>query len=384
MPTTTSNTKPEPCAGRGVALLLTAPGVGALATIRLHGPGTADLLARHFSRPLLDDAVTYGTFQVDGKVVDDIVLHWDRAQTQADLHVHGGHWVIHQILQAARDAGLRVVDHPGLPLPPEATDGGSPLAVEIQQWLPLARTREAIASLLNQEGTWTALLRQAEAGQPVDLQPLRTDRSLHWLLQPPRIAIVGIPNAGKSTLANALFARDRTITADLPGTTRDWIEDDANLDGLPVRLIDTPGLRSADCFIESQAIANARPIIARADLVLLILDATRPADRLQQDLQAAYPQSMTVYNKADLAALDASSPITAISALTGQGIDSLRLQIRQRFGCQSLPLQNACAWTPRQQQILASDRPPLQKLREVCGHLPGVPIFPGTDVVIAP
>ncbi len=350
----------------GTAILLTAPGVGALGTIRLRGPHVREFLTRHLSCDAQDGLAVHGTFCSSGRVIDDPVVAWDAKAQQAELHVHGGHWVIHEILEAASSAGFMVVDRPGLPLPPDAVDADTSLEGEILQWLPLAVTREAAASLLAQAEAWRAILARAQAGQPIDIKNLAADRALGWLLSPPRVAIVGVPNAGKSTLANALFARERTITADLAGTTRDWIEDAANLDGFPVRLIDTPGLRAAECCIEQQAIASAKKIIAQADLILLLLDPTCRGDAVQADLRATCPDALTVWSKADLPQDKATDDgALRTSARQGTGLGELRQAIRSRFGCESLPLSRACTWTARQRSILASGLSPVEAIRKV-------------------
>ena len=350
-----------------MAILLTAPGVAALATIRLRGAGVHDFLSGHLSCELQDGQAVHGVFSSDGRVIDDPVVAWDAAAGQADLHVHGGHWVIHEILEAARGEGFMVVDRPGLPLPLEAVDAATLLEGEILRWLPLAATREAIISLLGQKQAWMSLWTSAKAGRPIDVPSLIADPALSWLLTAPRVAIVGAPNAGKSTLANALFARERTITADLPGTTRDWIEDVANLDGFPVRLIDTPGLRSADCSIEQRAIASAREIIAQADLVLLLLDPTCRAGAVQAELRATCPNALVVWSKADLVPDAADGTALHVSAKEGTGLDELRHAIRSHFGCASLPLNRPCVWTARQRSILGSGLPPVEAVGEIVG-----------------
>ena len=135
-----------------------------------------------------------------------------------------------------------------------------------------------------------------------DVVRIRDDHSLYWLLHPPRVAIIGVPNAGKSTLANRLFAQERSITADLPGTTRDWVGEIANVDGLAVMLVDTPGLRHTDDPIESEAIRRSKGQIERADLVVLVLDVTQPRDPDQLALEAAHRCALVVVNKSDQAA----------------------------------------------------------------------------------
>ena len=132
-----------------------------------------------------------------------------------------------------------------------------------------------------------------------EIDAILNDRSLHWLLHPPRVAIVGAANVGKSTLANRLFAQERSITADIPGTTRDWVGEMANLDGLAVQLVDTPGIRQTEDAIEREAIQRSEPQIRRADLVILVLDASRPLAADQAPLLDRFPDSLRVINKVD-------------------------------------------------------------------------------------
>ena len=226
---------------------------------------------------------------------------WEPSTRTVDICTHGGRWVIHAVMELAQREGFELVEM-RLPLPPEAVDAADELEQEILQYLPLARTKEAIQTLLNQKQAWAELLS--------DMTPAVSDRrkqalgnqALHWLLYPPRIAILGIPNAGKSTLANAMFGRQRSIVADLPGTTRDYVEDYANLSGMPAVLVDTPGLRRSADSIEVQAIAISRDQIASADLQILLLDPTQ--DRAgQEEMIARHPSALLVIGKADMAVL---------------------------------------------------------------------------------
>src|SRR5204862_4618898 len=105
-----------------------------------------------------------------------------------------------------------------------------------------------------------------------------------------------------STLANRLFAQERSITADLPGTTRDWAGELTNLDGLPVMLVDTAGIRDTDDPIERAAIAQGRAQIGGADLVVVVLDVTRSIEPEQGDLLRAMlseHETIVVCNKSD-------------------------------------------------------------------------------------
>jgi tRNA modification GTPase len=177
---------------------------------------------------------------------------------------------------------------------------------------------------------------------------------LHWLLRPPRVAIVGVPNVGKSTLANQLFGAERVITADVPGTTRDWVGEIANLDGLAVMLVDTPGRRASDDAIEREAIDRSTEQITAADLVVLVLDPTQLRKPGQAELERMFPAALRVVNKSDRAGLweSAATAIRTV-ATTGVGVDALRAAIRCRFlGADTFDLAQARWWTERQRRVL--------------------------------
>jgi len=144
------------------------------------------------------------------------------------------------------------------------------------------------------------------------------------------LAIVGRPNAGKSSLFNRLVQRDRAIVTANPGTTRDLVTEQVSLEGIPVNLIDTAGLRHSTDEAESIGIAKSREIMAEADIVLLVLDATT---RIHEEDEAtivalAGRPFLIVINKCDLApSQNPAHPAAKTSALTGAGIPDLRAAI---------------------------------------------------------
>lgn len=142
-----------------------------------------------------------------------------------------------------------------------------------------------------------------------------------------RVAIIGAPNAGKSTLFNALLREERAIVSATPGTTRDYIQARIDLDGVPVELYDTAGLRASEEEIESEGIRRTRTVAEAADLVVHVVDASSgTADGLQTGAGAVTgtTRRLTAWNKIDLGAA-ASAPRGSypISAFTGDGIDAL-------------------------------------------------------------
>lgn len=315
-----------------IVCLLTPPGVGAIATVRLHGAGVGDFAAKHLSRaPRLGKCVLADL--IDEQIIDDVVAVLVDEHT-LDLSLHGGAFVVQRMMTLAERCGFTRIDWRDLD-----PEGDDEFDRKLTRLLPLAMTTEAIAILLAQPGAWRELLQRNDADA---IARAHADRSLHHLLHPPTVAIVGVPNAGKSTLANQLFARERSITADLPGTTRDWVGEHANLDGLIVTLVDTPGVRETDDPIEREAIARARGVIERAHATVVVLDATQPFAS-----QACLTGQIVVINKVDRApAWDAARLPDAIRvcATTGAGVDELRRRIRAEFGCEDLASRHARGW----------------------------------------
>jgi tRNA modification GTPase len=352
--------------------LLTPPGSAAIAVVRLAGPGVAAFLARHFGRPAPPGRCVHGTLADErGDVLDDpvVVRSTSPAGEFADVSLHGGAWVVRSVIDLARRAGFRQAGGGGggagppaaetSPVPGDVlVDAPAEVEREVLEYVPLARTGLALRTLLAQPAAWAALQARVTAAPAGDraaaLARVLDDRSLVHLLHPPRAAIVGAANVGKSTLANQLFAQERSITADLPGTTRDWVGEVADVDGLAVTLLDTPGVRETADALERVAIERGRAEVGRADLVVLVLDASRPLDPEQAPLRAAYPGALTVVNKVDrpaawdLAAVDAIRTV----ASSGEGVDGLRDEIRRRFGCLGLDESQPRPWTERQRALL--------------------------------
>jgi tRNA modification GTPase len=133
------------------------------------------------------------------------------------------------------------------------------------------------------------------------------------------LAIVGRPNVGKSSLFNRLLEQDRAIVTDIPGTTRDLVSETASVEGIPVKFVDTAGLRESQDTVESLGIERSYQAMADADLTLVVIDSTSSGTPL-----VAQGKSLVVANKCDLA----TSPIgMPVSALTGEGIPELRRAI---------------------------------------------------------
>jgi tRNA modification GTPase len=188
------------------------------------------------------------------------------------------------------------------------------------------------------------------------------------------LAIVGRPNAGKSSLFNRLVQRDRAIVTATPGTTRDLVTERISLDGIPLELVDTAGLREAFEEVEQLGIARSREALADAAIVLVVLDATQPLNQEERDVLAAVHgrPALVAINKSDLAghrsavlnadqsaAEELAIPAVPTSALTGEGIGALREKILELAtggaAVEPGPLTNL-----RQQQAIAAARSALE------------------------
>lgn len=327
-------------------MLLTAPGAAAIAVVRMDGPEVPSFLATHFSRSPVISKPVHGEIREGERVIDDPVVAL-LSETQADVCLHGGAWVVHAFLELVRRSGFEIIDPTDGPLQEMAVAGETEIDREVAAYLPLARTELALRVLLAQPAAW-----RGSAG--FDSQWMLADRALYWLLHPPRVAIVGTANVGKSTLANQLFARERLITADLPGTTRDWVGEIADINGLAVLLVDTPGVRETTDPLEQQAIRLSKPVVEQADLVILVLDPTQPVEPQQSALLARFTDAIKVVNKSDRGSLPIDGAIKTV-AVSGRGIDQLRQRIAAYFGCDEIEIDRPRVWTERQRKELATD-----------------------------
>jgi tRNA modification GTPase len=336
------------------AIVQTPPGAAAIAVIRVSGAGVATFLSKYFSRTAAPLHCVHGELKdPGGAVIDDPVVVLSRDGDFADINLHGGPWVIASTLELLRGSGFDIVEtEPGEPLPIEAVEGETILDREVMSYLPLAKTEPGVRMLLAQPANWRRFIDSNPSSDAI--QRILDDDCLTKMLHPPRVAIVGAPNVGKSTLANQLFAQQRSITADVPGTTRDWVGEIANIAGLAVMLVDTPGVRETSDSIEHRAIERSREIVSGADLIVYVIDATAPLPPA-----ASLAAALCVLNKADRGEPPGVRYDVATVATTGRGIDELRREFRKRLGCDDLDAARPRLWTQRHRDALARGNVPL-------------------------
>ena len=179
------------------------------------------------------------------------------------------------------------------------------------------------------------------------------------------LAIVGRPNAGKSSLFNRIVQRERAIVTAAPGTTRDLVTERVSLGGIPVELVDTAGMREASDEAEQIGIRKSREALADADMVLLVLDATAAPEQEELELLATLTQrrALVVVNKSDLARTSAAMeealselglPVVHTSALNGEGVGELKQKMLALVADQTVETETGMLTSLRQYQAVTS------------------------------
>ncbi len=360
-----------------------APGQGSVAIVRLSGPQAEAIGRTLFAAPGRQQwgshRVLYGHVldPASGERVDEallLLMKAPRSFTREDvveLHCHGGLEAVRRVLELVLAAGARRAG-PGEFSQRAFLNGRLDLTqAEAIAAMITARSRRAAQlamagldggvqrrigalreRLLDQLAELEARVDFEEDLPPLDaaavvaeLVAVRAEleqlvaeaRQGELLREGLRVAIVGRPNVGKSSLLNLLSRRDRAIVTDLPGTTRDLLESELVLDGVPLTLLDTAGIRATDDPVERLGIERSRAALASADGVLLLFDLAAGWTAEDQALRDLVPEGvplLLVGNKADLLA-GAAAPVTAdvcISALSGAGREPLAALLLQRCG----------------------------------------------------
>jgi tRNA modification GTPase len=183
------------------------------------------------------------------------------------------------------------------------------------------------------------------------------------------LAIVGRPNVGKSSLFNALLGQDRAIVTDIPGTTRDTVSESFSLEGVPVRLLDTAGIRESADVVERLGIERTQRAMADADLTVVVLDLSEPltgADREILERTERQGWRIIVGNKSDLPRrMESGLEEIAVSAQRGEGIDRLKQLLVQRIAPEGIAApQSGLITSARHEALLREAREAAQKARE--------------------
>jgi tRNA modification GTPase len=323
------------------AACLTPPGAAAIATLALHGPQAWPLACELF-RPLADTVwppspPVAGRFwlgrlceQSNGPTVDEVVLTLRQLTPVpcVEIHCHGGREVVRWLLELLAARSVQICSWQDFTrlTTPDPLQSAAAIALADA---PTIRTAGILLDQLN-GALGRALAAVRAALERNDLA--EADRLLGEILRfadvgrhltiPWRVAVLGAPNVGKSSLINALAGYQRSVVAPTPGTTRDVVTTRIAVDGWPIELADTAGLRDSAEELEGQGIDRARRAARESDLCLWLLDITAPPMWPDTDIL----QARLVLNKIDVPAawdLNQAPEAVRVSARTGEGMADL-------------------------------------------------------------
>jgi tRNA modification GTPase len=365
-----------------IAALATPWGASALAVIRTSGRGTVELLSRFFSRgEALRRAEGYSVVRgtlldgEDGEPVDDIVVAVFRApfsytgEESAELYIHGSLPGIQRILEILGRKGFRM-----------ANPGEFTLRAFLNGKLDLTRA-EAVNEIVQAKSDQAHLLALHRLAGSIENRILELRDELLMIMgevelqldysedegeaeerEPPleglrsirmkclsladtyktgrlfqegvRVALGGRTNAGKSSLFNLFLKEDRAIVSEVHGTTRDYIEGWINLEGLPVLLYDTAGLRIAADEVESEGVRRTEQVLTAADIVLYLVDSTvginEEDEERMRELERNGIACLKIWNKTDLSGGEVPEEYIALSVVTLQGFGDVEKAVRNR------------------------------------------------------
>src|SRR3954469_23191041 len=390
---------PGVAAGETIAAISTPAGEGAISLVRIAGSGAVDVADRVFvgtAKPSTFDSHIqhFGEIRDGDALIDQVVLSVHRSPASytgedlVEITCHGGVLVTARVLECCLRSGARPA-RPGEFTERAFLNGKMDLTqaeavidlIRAKTDLALRSATEQLEGRLGQQirsirDQLVSVVAQAEASidfpeegiETVDERALATPLRLvcgqvtrlletadqgRMLREGVRVVIYGATNAGKSSLLNRLLGQERVIVSELPGTTRDTIEESINLRGLPIRLIDTAGLRQASDAIEREGILRTEKTVQQADLRLFVVDASL-ARTAESRLRNNSGSTLLVLNKSDLVEHADWNGLVAlrVSCVSGEGFDQLEQQILERVTGEQLHAESPVAINARHRACL--------------------------------
>ncbi|NKB75587.1 MAG: tRNA uridine-5-carboxymethylaminomethyl(34) synthesis GTPase MnmE [Gammaproteobacteria bacterium] len=367
------------CNGDDIVAIATPPGRGGVSILRLSGPNIPAFSQRFIGAIPTDRLAKLTEFrEQDGRAIDHgLALYFSAPNSYTgehvlELHAHGSPVVMQMLVKRCLEFGVRLAK-PGEFSERAFLNGRLDLAqAEAVADLIASNTESAARSAFNSlkgdfseqihllVGKVTELRIYVEAAidfpdeeidflgdgdvlarlnnlKDIFLQLKKTAKQGKLLRDGLKVVLTGLPNAGKSSLLNNFANENRAIVSAIPGTTRDVLEQVIQIDGLPIEVIDTAGVRDSTDEIEVEGVKRALAAQRNADLILLVVDDTQSNEHQVNDLLANLPKPIPfiiVRNKIDLSARPAgrSGDNVGVSALTGAGMDELKELVLEKAG----------------------------------------------------
>jgi tRNA modification GTPase len=362
-----------------IAAIATAPGQAGIGVVRVSGKDLVAVIRGVAGKTLAPRVAALTHFRdADGGAIDTgIALYFSAPHSYTgedvlELQGHGGPVVLNLVLRRCLDLGCRLAE-PGEFTRRAYLNGKLDLAQaeSVADLIAAASAQAARAAVRSLDGAFSRevralhdelvtlrmlveatldfpdeeidFLKREHAWQRVDALKAALGAILGRATQGARlraglsVVLAGRPNVGKSSLLNALAGEEAAIVTAIPGTTRDRIEKTILIDGMPLNIIDTAGLRDTDDEVEALGIARTREALGRADLVLHLVDAEAGLTAEDRRIAAELPQGvarLTLMNKIDAAGKAAriDGDTLMLSARTGAGLDLLRAELKRRAG----------------------------------------------------
>lgn len=376
-------TRPDTATPDTIAAIATPPGRGGVGIIRVSGTRTPAIARTILGSVPEARQAAYLSFQnSEGTTLDQGIAlyfpapHSFTGEDVLELQGHGGPVVLDLLLQACLQAGARLarpgefseraflndkVDLAQAEAIADLIDAGTVQAARsalqslqgvFSDWVhatveALTELRMYVEAAIDFPDEEIDFLGDEHITQQLDFliaelqEVITTAHQGQLLREGMRIVLAGQPNTGKSSLLNALAGRESAIVTSIPGTTRDVLKEEINIDGMPLHIIDTAGLREGGDLVEQEGIRRTWQAIEQADCVLLLIDDRSGFGEVEQDILDQLPGNLAVtrvYNKIDLTGSaaqvleDENGCRVSLSAKTGLGIEALRDHLKQQVG----------------------------------------------------
>ncbi len=366
-----------------IAAISTAPGIGGIGIVRMSGENTFKILNKIF-RPKnsvnLDEVkgytIKYGYIVNNDEIIDEVLVSFFRApnsyttENLCEISSHGGAYIVRKILETCLENGANLAE-PGEFTKRAFLNGRMDLsqAEAVIDVINAVSDKEAKTSIKQLEGILSKQIKEirdllmsvmvnieVSIDYPeYDVEEV-TNKEAYSILQEVytklekllksfdngkiikngiKVAIIGKPNAGKSSLLNSILKEERAIVTDIEGTTRDTIEEHITVSGIPIHIIDTAGIRKADNEVEKIGIEKSKKMAEEADLIIAIFDMSRPFDKEDEEILSLLKgkKSIILLNKIDL---QTDSEIKHIIQEKIGDIESIEISAKESIGIENI------------------------------------------------